>query len=88
MPVTINNVNCAINGQYYICNDQNSVGGFGAVVCAPTFGCPGNNTTTTVEYDGFTTVLRAITGVVPCQSYHVKIVIGDGADHILDSGVF
>lgn len=88
LPVTINNVNCAINGQYYICNDQNSVGGFGGVVCAPTFGCPGNNTTTTVEYDGFTTVLRAVTGVVPCQSYHVKIVIGDGADHILDSGVF
>ena len=88
IPVTINNINCALNGQYYICNDQNSVGGFGSVVCSNAFGCPTNNATTTVEYDGFTTVLRAITGVVPCQSYHVKIVVADGSDHILDSGVF
>lgn len=88
IPVTINNVNCAINGQYYVCNDQNSVGGFGAVVCAPTFGCPVDNTTTSIEYDGFTTTLDAKSAVIPCQSYHIKIVIGDGSDNILDSGVF
>lgn len=87
IPVTINNINCALNGQYYICNDVNSVGGFGAVIC-PAAVCPTNNATTTIEYDGFTTTLDAVAAVTPCQSYHVKIVIADGSDHILDSGVF
>jgi gliding motility-associated-like protein len=42
----------------------------------------------TVEYDGFTTVLKAIAPVTPCKSYHIKIVIADVSDDALDSGVF
>lgn len=42
----------------------------------------------TVEFDGMTTVLTAWSVVVPCQSYHMKLAIGDAGDHILDSGVF
>ncbi len=88
LPVTINNINCALNSQYYICNDQNSVGGFGAVSCNNMSGCPTNNGFTSVEYDGFTVPLNATVAVIPNQSYHLKLVIADGADHILDSGIF
>lgn len=47
-----------------------------------------NNTGTTIVYDGFTTVLNANISVVPCQSYHVKLAIGDAGDGVYDSGVF
>jgi gliding motility-associated-like protein len=47
-----------------------------------------NSTGTFVKMDGFTTVLTAIAGVVPCFTYHIKIAIGDAGDHVYDSGVF
>lgn len=43
---------------------------------------------TTIQYDGFTTVLTAIAPVVPCTPYHVKMCIGDVSDGAFDSGVF
>ncbi len=43
---------------------------------------------TTVTYSGFTHVLTAISEVIPCSTYHLKLAIADGNDHILDSGVF
>ena len=43
---------------------------------------------TFVQLDGFTTVLTAWIRVFPCVTYHIKIAIGDAADHIYDSGVF
>ncbi len=43
---------------------------------------------TTIQLDGLTTVMLAKIKVVPCQTYHIKIAIGDGADHSYDSGVF
>ncbi len=42
---------------------------------------------TTICYDGFTTVLTAWCIVVPCQTYHIKLAIGDAGDDALDSGV-
>jgi len=47
-----------------------------------------NNTGTTHEYDGQTVRLEAKTWVQPCSTYRVKLVIADGGDEILDSGVF
>lgn len=41
-----------------------------------------------VQYDGFTTVLTAESEVVPMETYHIKLAIGDIADFIFDSGVF
>jgi gliding motility-associated-like protein len=41
-----------------------------------------------VCYDGFTTVMTAISGVIPCELYHLKLAIADGGDQIYDSGVF
>ncbi len=41
-----------------------------------------------IQYDGFTTVLTAISAVTPGETYHLKLAIGDESDHIYDSGVF
>lgn len=46
------------------------------------------NSGTSIEYDGYTTVLAAWVVVQPCQTYHLKIVIADAGDCIYDSGVF
>lgn len=41
-----------------------------------------------LQYDGFTTLLTAMAVVIPCQTYHLKIVIADAGDSDYDSGVF
>ena len=43
---------------------------------------------TTITYGGFTHIFTAISAVTPCSTYHLKLAIADGSDHILDSGVF
>jgi hypothetical protein len=47
-----------------------------------------NTSGPTIVYDGFTTPLTAFALVVPCTSYHMKLVVADVGDGILDSGVF
>lgn len=49
---------------------------------------PTNLSPTSVEYDGFTTVLTAMSPVQCGQTYHIKIAISDVGDGIFDSGVF
>ncbi len=79
-PVTINTIN---NG---------TVGSLGSITNSPCI--LGNssyfvgNNQNTVQYDGFTTVLTAQRTVIPCQTYHIKLMIADGADDIFDSAVF
>jgi len=81
--ITINNVNCGSNGQYYVCNDPWDPNGGG---CSTQ--CPTSASSTTIEYDGFTTSLKAIAPVVPCNTYHLKIAVADVGDEAYDSGVF
>lgn len=80
--VTINNVN-------------NGTGGLGG--CPPTattgpcMNCSyyiDNCSGSSVQYDGFTTVLTAISAVQCGQMYHIKMVIADMGDGVFDSGVF
>lgn len=52
------------------------------------FVCNGAIAPGTVTYQGFTTVLRAESEVIPCSTYHIKLAIADKQDQILDSGVF
>ena len=42
----------------------------------------------TVQYDGFTVGLKAVSAVQPCETYHLKLVIADASDRMWDSGVF
>jgi gliding motility-associated-like protein len=84
-PITINTINCQNNSPYYVCNDPNNQPAF---QCPASYACPTSSVSTTVEYDGFTTVLTAKAAVICGETYHIKIAIADGADQILDSGVF
>lgn len=41
-----------------------------------------------IEYDGFTRVFTAVIPVVKCQTYTLRLMIGDAVDGAWDSGVF
>lgn len=75
-PVTINTVNC---GNPYDCANH-------CMNCVFFVNNPQGQPFT--QYDAFTTVLRAWATVIPCETYHIKLAIGDGIDHAYDSGVF
>lgn len=42
----------------------------------------------TVQYDGFTVVLQAKHAVICGETYHIKIMIADALDGVVDAGVF
>jgi hypothetical protein len=73
-PVTINNVN----------NGTSNTG--------PCMNCAyyvDNTGGTTVQYDGFTTVLTAIAAPLTCgDTFHIKMAVADVGDDAWDSGVF
>lgn len=75
--VAINSVNHYTNIPYYL---DNSI----TEACASGFPVAPND----IEFDGFTTVLTAIANVIPCETYHIKLIIGDRGDDIYDSAVF
>ena len=72
-PVAINTVNLDLNSLYYVNND------FNPQVSLSPFG---------TQFDGFTKVLTATVTVTPNVSHHIKLVIADTDDTILDSAVF
>lgn len=41
-----------------------------------------------IQYDAGTRRLTATSPVIPCQSYHIKVVIADASDRLFDSGIF
>ena len=78
-PININTVN---NGQAFGCP---------AALPGPCMNCAyyvNNCTSTSVVYDGITTVLTAQAIVQACSTYHIKLEIADGTDWIYDSAVF
>lgn len=86
-PVSVQTVNWNTNSAYYRTNiaPQNPQSGSGCTpeeIAAPAL-CYDE-----CEYDGFTTVLTAQSAVIPCETYHIKLAIGDGADSAWDSAVF
>ncbi len=85
IPVAINSVNNGIAG---------SIGGEIDTCTAMGPGSPfvtlytDNTTSKTFSHDGMTVLLSAQSAVQACQTYHLKLVIADVADELLDSGVF
>ncbi|MGB1315745.1 MAG: choice-of-anchor L domain-containing protein [Chitinophagales bacterium] len=91
VPVTVNTVNngsvggggtnpfCDLTNSTYFIN-QAAGGGINGIVYD---GMTGNNSVA-----GDTLPLQAKAATVPCQTYHFKLVIADGQDGTLDSGVF
>lgn len=41
-----------------------------------------------VQYDGWTVVLEAKSAVIPCETYHIKMVVAEANDPTYDTGVF
>ena len=74
-PVTIDNVNDAVNSTYYIDNGDG-------------FTPPQSTDTTVIQFDGFTTPLTAFAAVNCGATYHIKLVVADAVDDAYDSGVF
>jgi gliding motility-associated-like protein len=79
--VTINTVNRTTNSNFYIGNERPE----NADECeVPYVASQQNN----IEYDGFTIELTALLKVHPCETYHIRMVIGDVKDNFYDSAVF
>ena len=79
--VSINTVNHLENTNFYI----NNVTSTDAANCDIDF----NDTFQDfIEYDGFTISLAASFRVIPCETYHIRLMVGDVGDDRLDSAVF
>ncbi len=85
--VSINAVNIQTNSIYYEDNVPLGQFQFGPFPCIEDLAMQGV-AVDAIEYDGFTTILRAESEVIPCELYHIKLVIADQADGIFDSAVF
>jgi len=46
------------------------------------------NSSSSVEYDGWTSILTAMSNVIPCSTYTLTIAIADVKDRLYDSAVF
>lgn len=80
-PVAINNVNHLTNAGLYVNNTP-----AGGTLC-------GQNAATgpavnEIQFDGYTRRFTAVANVQVCQTYHIKLKIGDVGDGIFDSAVF
>jgi len=83
-PVTIDNVNNGFAG-------PTSCGSAPVASSGPCTNCAyftDNTGGATIQYDAFTHVLTAMAVVTPCQTYHIKLAVGDAGDQRYDSGVF
>ncbi len=82
-PITVNTIN---NGY-----QNNGVGAVNPGLYNPNTVTPTNGTTWTghtVEYDGFTDVLRASAALICGETYHIKLAIANCGDQGWDSAVF
>ena len=84
IPVAINSVNSGVlypGGALPNCTNMGPGSPFTILYTDNTGG-------TSVTYEGFTHLFTAKAAIQSCSTYHLKLAIADGFDHILDSGVF
>ena len=79
--VAINSVNYGTNPGYYIKNELFEETDECDIPFAPVY-------PEYIEYDGMTVQLTATINVIPCETYHIRLLVADVGDDILDSGVF
>ena len=80
--VSINTINHQTNSGYYRHNELDD----DMNICNIT-----SNPTTfheAIEYDGFTQKLTAALQLIPCETYHIRLVVADVGDNFYDSAVF
>jgi gliding motility-associated-like protein len=88
-PVAINNVNRELNDQYYIDNTpQGQPQGAGNPTTCGNLLDQDGFAIELIEFDGYTAVFEATAVVIPCETYTIKMVIGDVIDANYDSAVF
>jgi gliding motility-associated-like protein len=80
--VEINSVNHLKNSGFYVGNELQT----DAFACS--FDFNEKPTLELIEYDGYTTVLKSILNLIPCETYHIRLVVADRGDHFYDSAVF
>lgn len=80
--VSINTVNYQNNPNLYVHNELET----DANVCD--IPIPSGAFHPYVEYDGFTTPLTAVLKLIPCETYHIRLVVSDVGDNFFDSAVF
>jgi gliding motility-associated-like protein len=80
-PVSINTVNHIDNNNLYVNNATTA----DVQNCEIEFNDEFLNL---IDYDGFTIPLSATFDVIPCETYHMRLIIGDVSDDKLDSAVF
>ncbi len=71
--VAINSVNHLVNTNFFVGNNGS---------------CNQMTNMNDIEFDGWTTVLTATANVIPCETYHIRLMIADVGDGIFDSAVF
>ncbi len=79
--VSINTVNHIDNTNFYIDNVTNLDAENCMIISNPA-------SQDDIEYDGFTIPLTASFQVIPCERYHIRLILGDVGDDLLDSAVF
>lgn len=79
--VSINNINHLTNETFYVNNITTTDAQNCEIAYVPSF-------QELIEYDGFTIRLTASFQVIPCETYHIRLVLGDVGDASLDSAVF
>jgi gliding motility-associated-like protein len=82
IPVSVNSVNSGTPGGSYSAGGCMSLSYSNYYVNNSAIGG------TTIAFGGFTTPLTAWCHVTPCQTYHLKMAVGDGFNGLFDSGVF
>ncbi|MEM1320541.1 MAG: choice-of-anchor L domain-containing protein [Bacteroidota bacterium] len=79
--VAINSVNHETNSALYVKNELAEDAGKCNIPFNPSF-------LELIEFDGFTLPLTATIDVIPCETYRIRLVVGDVGDDKLDSAVF
>jgi outer membrane protein OmpA-like peptidoglycan-associated protein len=82
-PVSINNINHRVNEEYFLRSDLLDANDDAFWRLNPELFLRARF----LEYDGFTTILRAVAKLEEGKSYHLKFAVGDVGDRIYDSAV-